>query len=162
MNGSKGGRPSKSVSNEETQENPKNPMGYLETQTNPNKPKKAVSVSVSVSDSVNGSDSDRESVLLKKETKKFIKPSIFEIENYYSEYTLSKNLKLKQALISQKANTFFDYYESNGWKVGKNPMKDWKATIRIWIAKDNTTPQLHTPPATTNESSPYNRMKVYQ
>lgn len=27
---------------------------------------------------------------------------------------------------------FMDYYDSNGWKVGKNPMKDWKATIRTW------------------------------
>lgn len=27
---------------------------------------------------------------------------------------------------------FFDYYESNGWKVGRNPMKDWKAAIRSW------------------------------
>jgi hypothetical protein len=28
--------------------------------------------------------------------------------------------------------TFIDYYTSNGWKVGKNPMKDWKATVRRW------------------------------
>ena len=27
---------------------------------------------------------------------------------------------------------FIDYYKSNGWMVGKNPMKDWKATIRRW------------------------------
>ena len=27
---------------------------------------------------------------------------------------------------------FFDYYESNGWKVGKNQMKDWKAAFRNW------------------------------
>ncbi|MFZ9377098.1 MAG: hypothetical protein ACO25K_08235, partial [Candidatus Fonsibacter ubiquis] len=27
---------------------------------------------------------------------------------------------------------FFKYYEANGWKVGKNPMKDWKACIRTW------------------------------
>ena len=25
-----------------------------------------------------------------------------------------------------------DYYESNGWKVGRNPMRDWKATVRRW------------------------------
>ena len=24
------------------------------------------------------------------------------------------------------------YYESNGWKVGKNPMKDWRAAVRTW------------------------------
>lgn len=27
---------------------------------------------------------------------------------------------------------FIDYYQSNGWKVGKNPMKDWKAAVRTW------------------------------
>lgn len=27
---------------------------------------------------------------------------------------------------------FVDYYQSNGWKVGRNPMKDWKATVRRW------------------------------
>jgi len=27
---------------------------------------------------------------------------------------------------------FLDHYESNGWKVGRNPMKDWKAAVRTW------------------------------
>lgn len=27
---------------------------------------------------------------------------------------------------------FFDYYESNGWMVGKNHMKNWQATVRYW------------------------------
>ena len=30
-----------------------------------------------------------------------------------------------------------DYYTSNGWKVGRNPMKDWKATVRQWNGRDN-------------------------
>jgi len=30
------------------------------------------------------------------------------------------------------AAEFFDYYQANGWKVGKNPMKDWKAAARNW------------------------------
>lgn len=33
---------------------------------------------------------------------------------------------------------FVDYYTSNGWKVGKNPMKDWKATVRNWETRDET------------------------
>ena len=32
---------------------------------------------------------------------------------------------------------FIDYYTANGWKVGKNPMKDWKATVRTW-ERNNT------------------------
>ena len=33
---------------------------------------------------------------------------------------------------------FMSFYESNGWKVGKNPMKDWKACVRTWENRDKT------------------------
>ena len=33
---------------------------------------------------------------------------------------------------------FYDYYESNGWKVGKNSMKDWKAALRGWSKRQAT------------------------
>ena len=34
----------------------------------------------------------------------------------------------------EDANAFFDYFESNGWKVGgKAPMQDWKAASRTWM-----------------------------
>lgn len=32
---------------------------------------------------------------------------------------------------------WFDYYSANGWKVGKNPMKDWKACVRTWERNSN-------------------------
>jgi hypothetical protein len=32
----------------------------------------------------------------------------------------------------KEAEKFWNYYESNGWKVGKNPMKDWKAAAANW------------------------------
>ena len=32
---------------------------------------------------------------------------------------------------------FYDYYESNGWKVGRNPMKDWKASARGWSKRQS-------------------------
>lgn len=31
---------------------------------------------------------------------------------------------------------FVDYYTSNGWRVGRNPMKDWRATVRTWASRD--------------------------
>jgi hypothetical protein len=31
---------------------------------------------------------------------------------------------------------FVDYYTANGWKVGKNPMKDWRAAVRNWERED--------------------------
>ena len=33
---------------------------------------------------------------------------------------------------------FVDYYTANGWKVGKNPMKDWKAAVRTWERNDTS------------------------
>lgn len=35
---------------------------------------------------------------------------------------------------------FWNYYESNGWKVGKNPMKNWKAACNTWNSKDGPKP----------------------
>lgn len=53
--------------------------------------------------------------------KRFEKPSISEIE----QYCMERNNNID-------ASQFYDYYESNGWKVGKNSMKDWKAAVRTW------------------------------
>ena len=36
------------------------------------------------------------------------------------------------------AQKFVDYYSSNGWKVGRNPMKDWKAAVRTWEKSEIT------------------------
>ena len=38
--------------------------------------------------------------------------------------------------IEVDANAFCDYYESNGWMVGKNKMKSWKAAVRNWERHD--------------------------
>ena len=32
--------------------------------------------------------------------------------------------------------SFLDYYASNGWMVGQNPMQDWQAAVRRWEAGD--------------------------
>ena len=38
------------------------------------------------------------------------------------------------------AQRFVNHYTSNGWKVGRNPMKDWRATVRNWALDDGKTP----------------------
>jgi hypothetical protein len=35
------------------------------------------------------------------------------------------------------SDEFIDYYEDKDWKRGKTPMKDWKATARSWVRKEN-------------------------
>jgi len=57
----------------------------------------------------------------KEENKRFIKPNIQDIKNEFPTFN---------------AEHFYNYYESNGWMVGRNKMKDWKATVKNWIAKD--------------------------
>ena len=40
-------------------------------------------------------------------------------------------------LSDVECEKFFDYYTANGWKVGKNPMKDWKSAVRNWKRNNN-------------------------
>lgn len=53
--------------------------------------------------------------------KRFAPPTLEEVKAYCAE---RKN--------SVDAERFIDYYTSNGWLVGKNKMKDWKAAVRTW------------------------------
>lgn len=57
----------------------------------------------------------------KKERSIFIAPSFEDLKSF----CLENNLELNY-------NDFLNYYDSNGWMVGKNKMKDWKATARRW------------------------------
>lgn len=69
--------------------------------------------------------------------KRFIKPTLEEVETYCSERN--------NGIV---AKDFINFYESKGWKVGKSPMKDWKAAIRTWEGKrKNTTKTFTTPSA---------------
>lgn len=75
---------------------------------------------VSVGKDSIGKDSKGESVRGEK-TKRFIPPSVEEVEQYCIER--SNNID---------AQSFIDFYESKGWMIGKNKMKDWKAAVRTW------------------------------
>jgi len=55
----------------------------------------------------------------------FKKPTVVEIYEYACE-KLSNDDALK---FTEK---FHAHYEANGWKVGRNAMKDWKAAVRKW------------------------------
>lgn len=39
------------------------------------------------------------------------------------------------------AENFFDFYEAKGWKVGNQPMKDWRAAVRTWEKREERSPQ---------------------
>ena len=90
------------------------------------KPKKADNVTVTAT-------ATEEDIKVKRDV--FIKPSIEEIKTYMIEIGMTD--------VSEK---WFDYYESNGWLVGKNKMKNWKAAVRTWknnnLSNNTTTPQI--------------------
>lgn len=52
---------------------------------------------------------------------RFIPPTVEEVEDYINE----KGYRIN-------AHKFVDYYTANGWRVGKSPMKDWRAAVRNW------------------------------
>ena len=54
-------------------------------------------------------------------SQRFIPPTLYEVREYCSERNNSVD-----------PEKFIDYYTANGWKVGRNKMKDWKASVRTW------------------------------
>ena len=59
-------------------------------------------------------------------SKKFKIPTLEEVQ----EYTNTRPYQID-------AQRFIDFYTSNGWMVGKNKMKDWKAAVRTWENREN-------------------------
>jgi len=57
--------------------------------------------------------------------RRFTKPTVEEVAEYCRERGNRIN-----------AQSFVDFYESKGWKVGSSPMKDWKSCVRTWEQRD--------------------------
>lgn len=113
-NGEKGGRPAKPEEPNKTQQNP--------TKPNSRDSDSDTEIDSEIEPEI-GIDSER---LRSGESKKrFRPPTVEEVE----AYCIERNNKVD-------AERFVDYYTANGWKVGKNPMKDWKAAVRNWERKD--------------------------
>ena len=114
-NGLKGGRLKQGESKTEPNSNQKEPnnnqtktkQSFSETKLEPNEKEK---------ENVNVKDKEKE---IKR--KRFTPPTTQEVEAYCLEkgYTVD-------------ADRFIDFYESKGWMIGKNQMKDWKAAVRNW------------------------------
>lgn len=63
----------------------------------------------------------------KRMNKNFVKPTVEEIVAYCKEKNYNVN-----------AQQFFNYYESNGWKVGRNAMKSWQAAVQNWNTREKS------------------------
>ena len=105
-NGSKGGR--KPTHNQtETKIEPTN--NQTVTKVKPN-------------DNVNVNDNVKDLKESKEKKPRFSPPSLAEVTEYVNEHGLDR----------VDPERFMDYYTGNGWMVGKNKMKDWKACCRNW------------------------------
>lgn len=60
----------------------------------------------------------------KNPVKRFVPPMLESIYEYMKENGVDD---------INEANKFNDFYQSNGWKVSKNKMKCWKASVRNWL-----------------------------
>lgn len=66
------------------------------------------------------------SVSKKESGKRFLAPSPETVQAYLDELGVK----------SFDGQGFCDHYESKGWMIGKNRMKDWKASVRTWMRQD--------------------------
>ena len=91
----------------------------------------------------------------KRSSSAFVKPTYEECMAYAQEKGYQWNIE-----------RFFNYYESNGWRVGQNPMKNWKAAMRTWNTKEPQYSQPNLFPTTTsinnNGLTQYNNGTVQQ
>ena len=63
----------------------------------------------------------------KRGANRFIPPTVDEVRQYCQERNNNVD-----------AQSFVDFYQSKGWNVGKNKMKDWKASVRTWERRDGS------------------------
>ena len=113
--GKKGGRPKANASD-------KKQMVSEES-----KKSKCFSEKAKKADNDNEYDNDlKENTLEGVKEKRFAPPTLQEVKDYC----------LKMGYTHVDAERFIDYYTSNGWMVGKNRMKDWKAAVRNWDRRE--------------------------
>ena len=82
----------------------------------------------------------------------WVKPELEEIAAYCAE---------RQNGIDPEQ--FYDYYEANGWRMGQNPMRSWKAAVRTWERKKAGSSGENTPEPvpTTKPVAPETPSSVY-
>lgn len=88
-----------------------------------------------------GVDKNRTDKDKNRNKKRFIEPTVDQVR----EYCTRNNYNIDP-------EAFVDYYTANGWKVGKNKMKDWKASVRTWARNNNNNSQSNNKPKKLKET----------
>lgn len=101
-----------------------------QTETNENKTQQTATNSLNNNNNKNKNNNKNNNVIAAKAASaRFIKPTVEEVRAYIAERN--------KGMTSEDAEVFVDFYESKGWKVGSQPMKDWKAAVRTWEQRNN-------------------------
>lgn len=130
QNGRKGGRPRKAKETDGFYEKPTETHGKP-NETHKNQSTKYKVQSTKNTDSIESIEIDASASPSPRASKRFSPPGLGEIEAYFAE----------KGGTAAQAERFRDFYESNGWKVGKNPMKSWKAAASGWMSRDKESAQ---------------------
>lgn len=121
-NGLRGGTKPKQNQNEtKVEPNPNQTVTKVEPKQNQNGTKaepKRTKPEPNVNDNVNVNVNDKES---EEKKPRFSPPTLEELKKYIADNKYNVD-----------PERFIDYYTANGWSVGKNRMKDWKAVVRNW------------------------------
>ena len=89
-----------------------------------------------------------------KKSNIFTPPTEAEVNRYIQEYTSTHHL-----LPTFTAAQWLSFYESKGWMIGKNKMKNWKAAIRTWFEKDKKLIPELPPKPEPNDKVPLDNIK---
>lgn len=144
-NGSKGGRPKKT-----TEETPSETPEKTPQKTPTQKPDENLMYSNVLYSNVKESKGVKGGNVADAPARpRFQKPSIEEVKKYV------KNM----GYYGFDVEHFYSYYESNGWKVGKNPMKDWTAAVRSWRSRDKAVSQDYISRTQLPDPSVYENME---
>ena len=127
--GEKGGRPKKKTDgfkNEKPTVSKNKTDGYSTEKPNVNV-NENVNVNANENENVNENVNANGNKSGGKPQRVFVPPTLDEVKDYCWE---------RNNHIDPQA--FIDFYSAKGWMIGKNKMKDWKAAIRTWEQRNNT------------------------
>ena len=154
-NGNKGGRPTKTITENNPNETQKNQIITQKNQTitqknqtitennqtitenNQNETQAKPNNNLNVNVNANVNDNANDNVKSKgtscevpsSKSSRFIPPTLAEVEAYC--FTRNNSVNAQQ---------FIDFYSSKNWYVGKNKMTDWRASVRLWESRSKTSP----------------------
>ena len=114
QNGSNGGAPKGNQNaRKTTRKQPKNNQETTEPLLNENE-----------NEDENEDENEKRSIKTAKRTA-FVAPEIEEVKGFF----------LTICGTETDAECFYDHFTANGWRAGRNPMKDWKAAARNWVRR---------------------------